>query len=111
MINNEQKLGKLFGINNFRLKILRLYLEKGDRYFNNIGGLAKIIGASHATTRKDIHDLIDADILKIMNTGMSKLIMLNIDKTQARRTLKFLNEFLNEEFENIPEGEIDKKIF
>ena len=100
MINNEQKLEKLFGGKfNFRLKILRIYLEKGDRYFNNISGLSKNIKISHVTCRKAIRDLIDANILKEIDTGMSKIIMIDREKTQAKRTFKFLNEFLNEEFE------------
>ena len=83
-------LKKIFGKNSTYLKVILLFYNNNS-YFNNITGLANTLDVSHITARKVISDLIDAEILKKIDIGHSKVIKANEGSPYAKALFDFLD--------------------
>ena len=86
----ENILDKIFG-NNTHLKVILLFYEEKDGYFDNITGLANALDKSHVTVRKVVSDLVDARILKEVEIGKSRVIRMNEDGPHTKALFKFLD--------------------
>ncbi len=82
-------LEKIFG-NNTHIQLILLFYNNGD-YFDNITGLAKMLGKSHVTVRKVVSDLLDAGILSELNIGKSRVIKINEHSPYTEALFDFIH--------------------
>jgi len=80
----------IFG-NSTHLKLLLLFY-KNKEYFDNITGLTKRLGKSHVTVRKVVNDLVRAGVLREIDIGKSRVVMLNTDSPCTKAVFQFLGE-------------------
>jgi len=83
-------LRRIFG-NSTHLKLLLLFYND-NAYFDNITGLTKQLGKSHVTVRKVVNDLVRAGVLKELDIGKSRVVMLNTDSPCTKAVFQFLGE-------------------
>ncbi len=80
---------KIFG-NKTHTRVILLFYNNGG-YFNNITGLAKVLGKSHVTVRKVVSDLIEAGILTELTIGKSRLIKKNEHSPYTEALFAFIH--------------------
>ena len=85
-----ETLRQIFG-NSTHLKLLLLFYND-NTYFDNITGLTKKLGKSHVTVRKVVNDLVRAGVLKELDIGKSRVVMLNTDSPCTKAVFQFLSE-------------------
>jgi len=99
----------IFG-NSTHLKLLLLFYND-NAYFDNITGLTKRLGMSHMTVRRVVNDLVRAGLLREIDIGKSRVVMLNTDSPCTKAVFQFLSEIEKIEEEKqkkIPKGRLFK---
>ena len=62
-----------------------ILFKNGDRYFNNISGIARALNVSYLTAQKTVNNLISAGLLKEHKIG--KLILVEANKESVYMSL------------------------
>lgn len=88
-------LKQVFGKGNKHLKVILIFYNNDKGYFNNIGGVGKILGVSHVTARNAINDLIDIEVLKKIPIGSTSVLQLNEKSLYAKAIFHFFSEIQN----------------
>ncbi|MCW3135878.1 MAG: hypothetical protein N2V77_02940 [Canidatus Methanoxibalbensis ujae] len=104
-----ETLKKIFG-NTTHLKLLLLFYNN-DGYFDNITGLTKQLGKSHVTVRKVVSDLVSAGILKELDIGKSRVVMINTENPCTKAVFQFLNEIKKIEEEKRKRESAKERLF
>jgi len=70
-----------------------ILFKNGDRYFNNISGIARALGISYLTAQKTVRNLISVGLLKEHKIGKSILVEANEESIHMSLFGKLIESF------------------